>query len=49
MVVEPSPIPDAELERTAAWIKSWGMLADTDDAAKLVNMDVQTGAHAAAE
>ena len=49
VVVEPSPIPDAELERTAAWIKSWGMLADTDDAAKLVNMDVQTGAHAAAE
>jgi NitT/TauT family transport system substrate-binding protein len=49
VVVEPAPIPDAELERTAAWIKSWGMLADTDKAADLVNMDVQTGAHAAAE
>ena len=49
VVVEPSPIPDAELERTAAWIQSWGMLADTDKAADLVNMDVQTGAHAAAE
>ena len=49
VVVEPAPIPEAELERTAAWIKSWGMLAETDDLAKLVNMDVQTGAHAAAE
>ena len=49
VVVDPAPIPDEELERTAAWIQSWGMLAETDDAAELVNMDVQTGAHAAAE
>ncbi len=49
VVVEPSPIPEAELESTATWIKSWGMLANTDDAAKLVNMDVQTSAHAAAK
>ncbi|MDA0652965.1 MAG: ABC transporter substrate-binding protein [Proteobacteria bacterium] len=49
VVVEPAPIPAAELERTAAWIKSWGMLAETDDVTELVNMDVQTGAHAAAE
>ena len=49
VVVEPAPIPEAELERTANWIKSWGMLAGTDDATELVNMDVQTGGHAAAE
>jgi NitT/TauT family transport system substrate-binding protein len=49
VVVEPAPIPDAELERTANWIKSWGMLAETEDVSDLVNMDVQTGAHAAAE
>jgi NitT/TauT family transport system substrate-binding protein len=49
VVVEPAPIPEAELARTAAWIKSWGMLAETDNVDKLVNMDVQTGAHAAAE
>jgi len=49
VVVEPAPIPDAELERTAAWIKSWGMLANTEKAADLVNMDVQASAHAAAE
>ena len=26
VVVEPAPIPEDELERTADWIKSWGML-----------------------
>lgn len=49
VVVNPAPIPDAELERTANWIKSWGMLVNTDSAADLVNMDVQATAHAAAE
>ena len=49
VVVEPTPIPDAELKRTADWIKSWDMLAKTDDAADLVNMAVQDTAHAAAE
>ena len=49
LVVDPAPIPAAELERTAAWIKSWGMLETTDVAGKLVNMDVQATAHAAAE
>jgi NitT/TauT family transport system substrate-binding protein len=49
VVVDPAPIPAEELERTAAWIKSWGMLVATDDAADLVNMAVQTTAHSAAE
>jgi NitT/TauT family transport system substrate-binding protein len=49
VVVDPAPIPAAELERTARWIKSWGMLAKTDDPDALVNMDVQQAGHAAAE
>ena len=49
VVVDPAPIPDEEAQRTAEWIKSWGMLKETDDASELINMDVQTGAHAAAE
>ncbi|MCZ6623136.1 MAG: hypothetical protein O7B35_02680 [Deltaproteobacteria bacterium] len=49
VVVDPSPIPDEELERTAAWIKSWGMLAETDTAADLINKDVQSTAHAVAK
>ncbi|MBI76853.1 MAG: nitrate ABC transporter substrate-binding protein [Rhodospirillaceae bacterium] len=49
VVVDPAPIPDDELARTAEWIKSWGMLTETEDHLDLVNMEVQQGAHAAAE
>jgi NitT/TauT family transport system substrate-binding protein len=49
VMVDPAPIPDHELEATANWIKSWGMLEQTDDHMNLVNMDVQQGGHAAAE
>jgi len=49
VVVDPAPIPEEEARRTAEWLQSWGMLAETGDAAELINMDVQTGAHAAAE
>ncbi len=49
VVVDPAPIPEEEARRTAEWIKSWGMLARTDDAADLIDMNVQSGAHAAAE
>lgn len=49
VVVDPAPIPEAELERTAAWIRSWGMLDDTDAVVELVNADVQSAAHQAAE
>ena len=45
VVVEPAPIPDRELERTAAWIRSWGMLRETDDPASLVDREVQSAAH----
>ena len=49
VMVDPAPIPDWELEATTNWIKSWGMLEETEDHMDLVNMEVQTGAHAAAE
>lgn len=49
VVVDPAPIPEDELERTAAWIKSWGMLAETDSAAALINRNVQSKGHAVAE
>ncbi len=45
VVVDPAPIPAEELERTAAWIKSWGMLAENEAATELVNLDVQQSAH----
>jgi hypothetical protein len=32
----------------AEWVKSWGMLEQTDSAIELVNVDVQTRAHAVA-
>ena len=49
VIVDPAPIPDDELERTAAWVKSWGMLADTEAAADLVDLEVQKAGHGAAE
>ena len=41
--VEPAPIPAHELERTAAWIRSWGMLRETADAASLVDFEIPVG------
>src|SRR5438552_14089906 len=29
VVTDPAPIPDEELQRTADWLKSWGMLEKT--------------------
>ena len=49
VVVDPAPIPVEEAQRTADWLKGWGMLADTKEAADLINLEVQTAAHAAAE
>src|SRR6201996_9187217 len=45
IVVDPSPIPADELERTYEWVKSWGMLEETESPLELVNMDVQKRAH----
>ena len=48
VVCDPAPIPADELERTYQWIKSWGMLEQTDSPIALVNFEVQERAHAAA-
>ncbi len=49
VVCDPAPIPLDEMQRTYDWLKSWGMLEQTDSPRDLVNMDVQTNAHVAAE
>jgi len=41
VVCEPAPIPADEMQRTYAWVKSWGMLDETQSPLQLVNMDVQ--------
>ena len=47
VVVDPAPIPPDEMQRTAEWLKSWGMLETTQSPVQLVNLEVQTRAHAA--
>ena len=49
VIIDPAPIPDDELERTAAWVKSWGMLEDTEQATDLVDLGIQEAGHTAAE
>ncbi len=49
VIIDPAPIPADEMERTAAWVKSWGMLGDTERAADLVDLGIQQAGHAAAE
>src|SRR5262249_17344889 len=48
-VCDPAPIPADELQRTYDWVRSWGMLEQTASPLQLVNMDVQSNAHIAAE
>ena len=48
VVCEPAPIPADELQRTYEWVKSWGMLAETDTPLKLINSEVQSRAYVAA-
>ena len=40
-VVDPAPIPAEELERTFAWMKSWGFLEDVCEATQLIDVNVQ--------
>jgi NitT/TauT family transport system substrate-binding protein len=49
VVVDPAPIPSDEMQRTYEWVKSWGMLDETESPLQLVNLKVQTHAHIAAE
>jgi NitT/TauT family transport system substrate-binding protein len=46
VVCDPAPIPSDEMSRTYEWVKSWGMLEETQSPLELVNMDVQERAHA---
>ena len=46
VVTDPAPIPADELQRTYEWVKSWGMLEQTESALDLINLDVQARAHA---
>lgn len=48
VVCDPAPIPAEEMQRTYAWLKSWGMLEETASPFELVNMQVQREAHSAA-
>ena len=45
VVRNPEPIPTDELERTSRWLKSWGMLEETESPLELVNIEVQQQAH----
>src|SRR5262249_33624339 len=47
--VDPAPIPADELQRTYDWVKSWGMLEQTESPLQLVNIEVQKQAHAPAQ
>src|SRR5436309_7334572 len=45
VVVDPAPIPPDEMQRTYAWLKSWGMLEETSSPLELVDVHVQAKAH----
>jgi NitT/TauT family transport system substrate-binding protein len=47
VVCDPAPIPIEEMQRTTEWLKSWGMLEQTESPLELVNMQVQSRAHTA--
>jgi NitT/TauT family transport system substrate-binding protein len=49
VVCDPAPIPADEMQRTFDWLKSWGMLEETASPLQLVNADIQTLAHVAAQ
>jgi NitT/TauT family transport system substrate-binding protein len=46
VVVEPAPIPPDELQRTYEWVRSWGMLDESESPLDLVNVGLQSEAHA---
>jgi NitT/TauT family transport system substrate-binding protein len=48
-VCDPAPIPTDEMSRTYEWVRSWGMLENTDIPQQLVNLEVQSRAHAAVQ
>ena len=49
VVCDPAPIPLHEMQRTYDWLKSWGMLEETASPLQLVDAELQSRAHQAAE
>jgi NitT/TauT family transport system substrate-binding protein len=49
VVCDPAPIPLDEMRRTYDWLKSWGMLEATASPLELVDIELQSQAHRAAE
>jgi len=49
VVCNPAPIPFDEMQRTYDWLRSWGMLEETASPRQLVNSELQSRAHQAAE
>jgi NitT/TauT family transport system substrate-binding protein len=49
VVCDPAPIPLDEMQRTYEWLKSWGMLEETASPLQLVDLQIQSHAHQAAE
>jgi len=49
VVCDPAPIPRDEMQRTYEWLRSWGMLEGTQTPLHLINAEVQSQAHIAAE
>src|SRR5439155_2061546 len=49
VVCNPAPIPRDEMQRTYEWLKSWGMLEETASPQALVDAEVQSYGHQAAE
>jgi NitT/TauT family transport system substrate-binding protein len=49
VVSDPAPIPLDEMQRTYDWLKTWGMLEATASPLALVNAELQSHAHQAAE
>jgi len=45
VVCDPTPIPSDELQRTFDWLKSWGMLEDTNSPHDLIDAPIQAFAH----
>jgi NitT/TauT family transport system substrate-binding protein len=49
VVCDPAPIPLDEMRRTYDWLKGWGMLEATASPLELVDIELQSRAHRAAE
>jgi NitT/TauT family transport system substrate-binding protein len=47
VVCDPAPIPADEMQSTYDWLRGWGMLEEAPAIADLVNLHVQSVAHAA--